>query len=96
MVIVMWKHRTSSCEIYYCNSIVITNFVQSIIPNCLVVNVLPAYFGIEIAYQNFHMIFREFFEHTSQLLEEAVLYIINFILCYDMNAQNNDMSPVTS
>jgi hypothetical protein len=33
------------------------------------------------------MIFREFIENTFQFLEEAVLYIINFIFCWGMSVQ---------
>jgi hypothetical protein len=31
-----------------------------------------------------------------QVLIEAVFHIINFILCWGMNIQNNNMKPVTS
>jgi hypothetical protein len=41
-----------------------------------------------------HMVFREFIKHTFHFLIEAVLHIISFILCWDMNVQNNDMTPV--
>jgi hypothetical protein len=40
------------------------------------------------------MAFREFIEHMFQFLIEAVLHIINFMLCLGMNIQNNDMTPV--
>jgi hypothetical protein len=39
-------------------------------------------------------LFREFIEYTYQFLIEAVLHIINVILCCDMNVQNNDISIV--
>jgi hypothetical protein len=38
----------------------------------------------------------EIIEHTFQFLIEAVLHIINFILCSGMSFQNNDMTPATS
>jgi hypothetical protein len=43
------------------------------------------------------MIFRELIENTFKFLVEAVLYVINFILCWGMNVQNNDMNrrPLT-
>jgi hypothetical protein len=35
-------------------------------------------------------------EYTFQFLVEAVFHIISFILCWGMNVQNNDMSPMKS
>jgi hypothetical protein len=55
MNVTMWEHRTFDSDVfrcgkvYYLNSIIITNLVQTFIPNCLFKNVLPAYFGIEIS-----------------------------------------------
>jgi hypothetical protein len=52
MNVAMWEHCTFDNEIFksgkiYCfNSIIITNFVQSFIPNCRLKIVLSAYFGI--------------------------------------------------
>jgi hypothetical protein len=34
-------------------------------------------------------------EYTFQFFKEAVFHIINFILCWGMNIQNNNMKPVT-
>jgi hypothetical protein len=51
----MWGHfifdsQIFGCgKIYYSNSIIITNFVQILTPNCLFENVIPTYFGIEIS-----------------------------------------------
>jgi hypothetical protein len=42
------------------------------------------------------MVFREFIEYTFYLLVEAVLHIINFILSWGMNIQNNDITQATS
>jgi hypothetical protein len=42
------------------------------------------------------MVFGEFIEHTFQFLIEAILHIINFIFCWGMNVQSNDMTKVTS
>jgi hypothetical protein len=42
------------------------------------------------------MVFREFIKNTFLLLVEAVLHIINCILCWGMNIQNNDLTPGTS
>jgi hypothetical protein len=44
-------------------------------------NIFSVYFGIKISLENLHMIFGEFIEHTFQFLVEAVLYIIQYILC---------------
>jgi hypothetical protein len=50
----VWQHCSSDnenygCDNIYCtNSIIITNFVQTFIPNCRFKNVFLAYFGIEI------------------------------------------------
>jgi hypothetical protein len=35
------------------------------------------------------MVFRKLIEYTFQFLVEAVLHIITFILCWDVNIQNN-------
>jgi hypothetical protein len=49
MSVTMWKHsafdlKTFGCgKIYYFNSIIVTNFVETLIPN-----VFRAYFGIDI------------------------------------------------
>jgi hypothetical protein len=54
MNVMMWEHLTFDNKIfgygkvYYSNSIIITNLVQTLIPNCWFGNVLPADFGIEI------------------------------------------------
>jgi hypothetical protein len=55
MNVTEWGHYTIDNKIfgygkiYYSNSNVITNFVQTLIPRCLVENVYPNYFGIEIS-----------------------------------------------
>jgi hypothetical protein len=59
-------------------------------------NVLPTYFDIKISWQNFHVIFTVFIEYTFQFLVEAVHHIINFILNWSMNIQNNDITPANS
>jgi hypothetical protein len=38
---------------------------------------------------------RELIEYTFQFLIETVLHIINFILCWGMNIQYNDMKPLS-
>jgi hypothetical protein len=49
----MWERRTFDNEIFgrgkvfYSNSTVITNLVQTLIPNCWFKNVFPTYSGIE-------------------------------------------------
>jgi hypothetical protein len=64
MNVTMWEHRNFDNKIfrcgkvYYSSSVIITNFVQTLIPNCWFENVVPTYFGIEIALQNFYMVFR--------------------------------------
>jgi hypothetical protein len=45
---------------YYSNSIIITTFMQTLIPNCWFENVFPTYCGIKISQQNFHILFSEF------------------------------------
>jgi hypothetical protein len=51
----MWEHRTFDNKIfgygrvYYSNSIIITNFMQTLILNRWFENVFPTYFGIEIS-----------------------------------------------
>jgi hypothetical protein len=41
------------------------------------------------------MVFMELNKPTFQFLLEAALHIINFILWWSMNIQNNGMTPVT-
>jgi hypothetical protein len=45
--------------------------------------------------QNFRMGFREFIEGTFKFFI-GVLHVINVILCWGINVQNNDMTPATS
>jgi hypothetical protein len=45
-----FDNKTSGYDkIYYSNSIIITNLVQTLIPNRWFENVFPTYFGIEIS-----------------------------------------------
>jgi hypothetical protein len=59
MNVTMWEHSTFDSKIlgcgkvYYSNSIIITNFMQTLIPNCWFENVFPTYFGIEISSTKF-------------------------------------------
>jgi hypothetical protein len=39
------------------------------------------------------MVFREFIKYTYQFLIEAVLGVINVILSWGMNVQNNNITP---
>jgi hypothetical protein len=54
MNVTMWEQRTFDNKIfgcgkvYYSNSIIITNLVQTLIPNRWSENIFPTYFGIEI------------------------------------------------
>jgi hypothetical protein len=70
--------------------------VKLVIPNCWFENIFFTYFGIEVSKQNFHAVLREMIEYTFFLLIKAVLRIINFILCWGMNIQNNVIIPATS
>jgi hypothetical protein len=72
-------------KVYYSNSIIITNFVWTLIPNCRFQNIFPAYFLIKITQQNFRIIPREVIKYMSCFFIEAVLYIIAIILTWDMN-----------
>jgi hypothetical protein len=51
----MWEHCTSDSqvfgcgEVYYSNSIISTNFLQTLIPNRWFENVFPTYFGTEVS-----------------------------------------------
>jgi hypothetical protein len=56
------------------------------------VNGLFTYIGIQISYQSFLMVFTEFIEYTFQFLVDAVLHIINCILCWGMNVQNDGIT----
>jgi hypothetical protein len=51
--VTVWEHRTFVSKIFGCGkvyySITITNFVQTIIPNCWFENFFPTDFGIEIS-----------------------------------------------
>jgi hypothetical protein len=47
-------------KVYHPNSIIITNFMQTLIPICWIVNVSSIHFGIEISSQKFRMVFRAF------------------------------------
>jgi hypothetical protein len=55
MNVTMWEDRTFDNKIFgcgklhYCNSIVITIFVQTLIPNCWFENVFHTGFGTEIS-----------------------------------------------
>jgi hypothetical protein len=55
MNVAMWERRTFDNKIfgcgkvYYSNSIIITNFMQTLIPNFWFENVFPTDFGIEIS-----------------------------------------------
>jgi hypothetical protein len=55
MYVTMWEHCTFDNQIlgcgkvYYPNSIIITNFVQTLVPNCSFETVFLTYFGIEIS-----------------------------------------------
>jgi hypothetical protein len=55
MNVTEWEHHTFENKIfgygkvYYSNSIIITNFVQTLIPSCWFENVFPTDFGIEIS-----------------------------------------------
>jgi hypothetical protein len=55
----MWNIVFVCGKVYYSNSNIITNFVQTLIPNCWFENVLTMYFGIEISLQKFHVVFGE-------------------------------------
>jgi hypothetical protein len=54
MNFMMWEYCTFEnkifgCgEVYYSNSIIITNIVQSLIPKCWLENVFPTDFGVEM------------------------------------------------
>jgi hypothetical protein len=82
-------------KVYYSNSILITNFVQTLIFNCWFENVFPTDFVVEISQQNFRMVFREFIEYTFWLFIEPALYIITFILCWSIIIQNNHITQAT-
>jgi hypothetical protein len=41
-----WQLSFRCCRLYYPNSIIITNFAWTIIPNCMFENIFPAYFLI--------------------------------------------------
>jgi hypothetical protein len=41
------------------------------------------------------MVFREFIKHMFQFLIEAVLHIINFVLWWGVDVQNNNMNSAT-
>jgi hypothetical protein len=49
----MGDHCAFNSEIFTCGkiyySIIITNFIETFIPNCWFKNVFPSYFGIEIS-----------------------------------------------
>jgi hypothetical protein len=38
----------------------------------------------------------ELIKYLFQLFVESVFYIINFVLCWGMNIENNDITPVIS
>jgi hypothetical protein len=49
-----------------------------------------------ISQQNFHTVFIQFMEYTFYFFMETVYCIINFILCWYMNIQNNDILSITN
>jgi hypothetical protein len=52
-------------KVYYSNSIIITNFVWTLIPDCRFEDIFPTYFCIEITQQNFYVVPRELIKYTS-------------------------------
>jgi hypothetical protein len=55
MNVKVWEHRTFDNKVfgygkvYYCNSIIITNLVQTLIRSCWFANAFPSDFDIEIS-----------------------------------------------
>jgi hypothetical protein len=45
----MWEPCTFDSKVHYSNSIIIINFVQTLIPNCWFENVFQTYFATEIS-----------------------------------------------
>jgi hypothetical protein len=83
---VMWERRTFDPEIFRCGKVLpIVGLKMSSLP-VLALNLLT----------KFSCGIKKFIRHTFQVLIEAVLHIISFILCWGMNVQNNDLTPTTS
>jgi hypothetical protein len=78
------------------NSIIITNFVQTLIPDCRFEDIFPTYFCIEITQQNLHVIPRKRIKYMSWFLIKVVLYILALILTWGVHIHNNNIAPVTS
>jgi hypothetical protein len=55
MNVTMWEHCTfdsqifGSGKVYYSNTIIIIDFVQTLIPHCWFENVFPTYFAIKMS-----------------------------------------------
>jgi hypothetical protein len=52
-------------------------------------------FALKALNRIFKLYIGELTEYAFHFLIEAVLHIINFIPCWDMNVQNNDMKPLS-
>jgi hypothetical protein len=102
MNVIVWERCTSDSQIfvygkvYYSNSIIITNFVQTLIPSCwfhmssLLTLALKSPNEILIWY------LRKLSNTCSSFFVKAALYNINFIFCWGMNIQNNDITSANS
>jgi hypothetical protein len=76
MNITMWEYRTFESKIfvsgkfYYSDCIVITNFIQTLIPNRWLEDVFPTYFGIE----QIQIMKNQIFRYSS----ECLLYLNSY------------------
>jgi hypothetical protein len=62
------------------------------IPHCLDNRLTDGGKALKSPYKSCHILFREFIEYTFQFLLETDLQIINFILYWGMNVQNDDLT----
>jgi hypothetical protein len=99
MIVTIWEHRTFDRFLDVAKFTIIIPLSLLILCKLLFpivglkMSSLPN-FALNLL-KNYHMVFRKFIEYMFQYFTEAV-HIINFILYWDMNIQNNDIASATS
>jgi hypothetical protein len=96
----MWEHCSNDSHIFghgrinYSNSIIITTFLQTLIQNCWEqISSLPT-LAIKSPNKIFILLLREFIKCMFYFNIEPVLDIISHIFSWELNFQNNYITPV--
>jgi hypothetical protein len=82
-------------KVYYSNSIVITNFMQTLISDTRFEDIFPAFFRIDFTQKNFRIAPRKLIKNSPHLLLQAILYTSPFIFTWGVRIQNNNTVPAT-